>query len=98
MKRVSQSITSGAKNIIGKNVEQARLCCGYTQKQLSEKLEIYGLYICRDSVSRIESGMRQVTDFEALMIVHVLNIDMNQLFDGALRDCLKSSTDISSYL
>lgn len=93
MKRSPQLITGGAKNIIGKNVEAARIRCGYTQKQLSEKLEVLGLSICRDSICRIERGARQVTDFEALMIGYVLNVDMNQLYDATLSSCLSVFTD-----
>lgn len=80
-------------NVVGKNVEVARIRIGYTQRQLSEKLEVYGLSICRDSVCRIERGARQVTDFEALMIAHVLNVDMNQLYEGALNQCLTAGAD-----
>lgn len=69
-------------------MEKARIHSGYTQKQLSEKLEILGLCICRDSICRIERGTRQVTDFEALLIGHVLGIDMNQMFQGALNKLL----------
>ena len=87
MKRVGQTITRGAKNVIGANVEQIRTQRGYSQKQLSEKLEVLGLSICRDSICRIERCTRQVTDYEALMIAAVLGIDMNRLFEGSLERC-----------
>ena len=81
MKRLKQQITKGKKNIIGNNVEKARKKAGISQEQLSARLEVEGLSICRDSICRIERGSRQVTDYEAFMIAYVLNIPIEMLFD-----------------
>jgi hypothetical protein len=50
-----------------------------SQKELSEKLELQGVYVCRGSVSRIEDCSRTVTDIELYAIALVLNVDVNEL-------------------
>ena len=80
VKRLEQQITNGKKNVVGYNVEKARKKAGISQEQLSARLEVQGLPICRDSICRIEKGSRQVTDYELFMIAHVLNISVEMLF------------------
>ena len=52
-----------------------------TQKELSEKLETYAVYICRGSISRIEDQSRTVTDIELYAISKILQISIEELFD-----------------
>ena len=54
---------------------------GYSQRQLSEKLELEAVYTCRGSVSRIESGVRAVTDIELAAIAKILGVSVDKLFD-----------------
>ena len=51
-------------NITGQRIKEARMKAGLSQKKLSERLETEAVYVCRGSVSRIESGERTVTDIE----------------------------------
>jgi len=67
-------------NITGKRIKEARQNVGLSQKVLSEKLETYAVYVCRGSVSRIESGERTVTDIEIDAISKVLNVTLDYLF------------------
>ena len=68
-------------NIIGDRIRQAREKKGYTQKQLSEKLELMAVYTCRGSVSRIENGKRAVTDIEIDAISKILDVSLDYLFN-----------------
>ncbi len=77
MKRI---IDSEKKNIIGERMKKARLDAGMTQLQLSQRLELMAIYICRGSISRIENGEREVTDIEIDGISSVLHISLDQLF------------------
>lgn len=52
-----------------------------SQKELSEKLETYAVYICRGSISRIEDQSRTVTDIELYAISKILQISIEELFD-----------------
>ena len=51
-------------NIVGNQVKYWRKKKKMSQKELSERLETYAIYICRGSISRVEDGSRTVTDIE----------------------------------
>lgn len=73
-------VDSPSKNIIGERVKEARIKSGLTQKQLSEKLEILAVYVCRGSISRIESRQRLITDIELNGLSRVLNVSLEFMF------------------
>jgi len=50
-----------------------------SQDQLAARLQIEGLGVNQNSVSRIETGKRIVADFELLTLSKVLNVDINWL-------------------
>lgn len=77
MKRISEIQKA---NITGERIKEARIKAGMSQQQLSAKLELMAIYICRGSVSRIETGERAVTDIEIDAISKVLNVPLNYLF------------------
>jgi len=68
------------KNITGKRIKEARKKARLAQQELSKKLELEAVYVCRDSVSRIESGLRSVTDIEIDVISRILNVSFDYLF------------------
>ena len=67
-------------NIIGNRIKDARKKAGLSQQQLSNKLELMAVYVCRGSVSRIENGERAITDIEIDAISKVLGVSLNYLF------------------
>lgn len=78
-----QRIVDGKnKNIIGDKLYKIRLQKGFTQKDLSDRLELLGVYVCRGSVSRIENHTRSVTDIEIYAISKVLKVKITELFEG----------------
>lgn len=52
-----------------------------TQRELSEKLELLGVYVCRGSVSRMEERTRTVTDIELYAISCVFGVPVSALFE-----------------
>ncbi len=80
VKRIKDETVSTLMNITGRNIRNKRLAAHLTQKQLSEKLETMAVYVCRGSVSRIESGERIVTDIELQAIADVLHVSIESLF------------------
>lgn len=78
MKRI---IDGSQVNIIGAKIRQAREEKEYSQKQLSEKLELMAVYTCRGSISRIENSKRAVTDIEIDAISKILNVSLDYLFN-----------------
>ena len=76
MKRIKDEAAPAALNITGRNIREARIAAKLTQKQLSEKLETLAVYVCRGSVSRIESGERLITDIELKAIAEILHVQI----------------------
>ena len=70
-------------NLIGKNLKKIRKDKRISQRELANKLELLGIYICRGSISRIEEGLRTVTDIELAGLAKVLEIEISDLMDTA---------------
>jgi transcriptional regulator with XRE-family HTH domain len=80
-------IIDGTKmNMIGANVARRREELHMSQQKLSDKLELYAVYVCRGSISRIEDRSRTVTDIELYAIAKVLNVKIDDLFDKDMMD------------
>ena len=65
---------NGKKNLCGDRVHEARCKVRLTQSDLAAKLQIAGITIERDSVSRIEIGTRFVADYELRALSKILNV------------------------
>ena len=70
---------NGSKNICGKRVKEARKKLNLSQENLAAKLQIEGIVIERDSVSRIEIGTRFVADYELAALSKILNVSLEYL-------------------
>lgn len=81
---MARIIEGNKQNIVGQNVKKARVAAKLSQKQLAVKLEGVAVYICRGSISRIESGERTITDIELWGISQVLNVPIADLFPKEL--------------
>ncbi len=71
----------GKKNICGERVHEARCKMRLTQSDLAARLQINGIIIERDSISRIEIGTRFVADYEIRELAKILNVSVNWLLD-----------------
>lgn len=83
---MSRIIDGNNMNIIGKNVKTYRNMRKMSQQELSDKLEIMAIYICRGSISRIEDLSRTVTDIELYGLAKVLDVSIYDLIDDSLID------------
>ena len=70
---------NGSKNISGKRIHDARKLSKLTQSDLAAKLQLKGILIERDSISRIEIGTRFVSDYELREIAQILKVSVNWL-------------------
>ena len=66
-----------AKRIVADIKETKKM----SQQELSDKLEILAIYICRGSISRIEDKSRTVTDIELYGLSKVLGVSIDSLFE-----------------
>ena len=65
---------NGTKNICGKRIKEARHNLKLSQADLAARLQVEGVNIERDSISRIEKGTRFVADYEILVLCKILNV------------------------
>lgn len=70
---------NGKKNICGERVHEARCRYRMTQSDLAAKLQVSGIVIERDSISRIEIGSRFVADYELRELAKILNVTVDWL-------------------
>ena len=78
---MARIIDGDEMNLIGDNVRKFRKMKKMSQKTLSEKMELIGVYVCRGSVSRIEDKVRTVTDIELYALSKVLGVTMEDLIE-----------------
>ena len=81
---MARIIDGDKMNLVGANVRLYRKKKKMSQQELSDKLELMGVYVCRGSVSRIEDQSRTVTDIELYAIALVLGVTVNELFENAI--------------
>lgn len=77
---------NGKSNIIGKNVKKYRLQKGYTQEQLCQKLDLFGLNLYHSDIYLIENNKRLVRDYEAFAFAQVFEISLNELYSDAVKE------------
>lgn len=65
---------NGKKNICGDRVHEARCRLRLTQSDLAAQLQVSGINIERDSISRIEIGTRFVADYELRALAFLLKV------------------------
>lgn len=70
---------NGRKNLCGNRVKEARARLNITQADLAVRLQVAGVTMERDSVSRIEIGTRFVTDYELSVLSDVLGVSVEWL-------------------
>ena len=71
----------GGNNLCGRRVRELRLAMPghFSQRMLSERLQIEGLDLDKNAVQRIESGERFVTDIELRALARVLGVTAGEL-------------------
>ena len=69
----------GKKNISGDRIHQARTAMRLSQSDLAARMQINGVFIEREAISKIETGDRFVTDYELMIFAKVLNVSVHWL-------------------
>ena len=70
---------NGKKNICGERLREARVVRRLRQEDLAARVQIKGVNIERDSISRIELGTRFVSDFELKIFAEALGVSVQWL-------------------
>lgn len=69
------------RNIIGKRVKEGRKKLNLSQEELAAKLESSGWKINRVGIAKIETGLRQVTDIQVMILAKILKVPSDWLLD-----------------
>lgn len=72
---------NGKKNICGERIREARQKRRMSQCELAAKMQLAGIVIERDSISRIEIGTRFVPDYELPIYAEVLQVSVSWLLN-----------------
>lgn len=71
----------GRKNACGVQLRRLRVKKRLSQGDLAARVQIAGVTLERDSISRIESGTRFVADYELYIFAKVLGTEMAVLLE-----------------
>ncbi len=66
----------GKRNLCGDRVREARARHRISQSDLCRMLQLAGVAVERDTISRIESGSRFVADFEVTALAEALDVSI----------------------
>ncbi len=69
----------GAKNVSGDCIHRARTAMRLSQADLAARMQVNGVTIEREAISKIETGDRFVTDYELMVFAKVLGVSMDWL-------------------
>jgi len=73
---------NGNYNVVGLNIKKYREAKNISQRELSNKLSLYGIDLYHSDISRIESLQLFVRDYELKIICKILNIKLEQLYEN----------------
>lgn len=69
----------GRRNICGDRIREACQRARLSQSDLCRALQLAGVTVERDVISRIENGSRFVADFEVVAVAEILDVSVDWL-------------------
>lgn len=69
----------GQKNISGDRIHQVRTTKRISQDELAARLQVRGVVLGREAISKMETGDRFVADYELMALADVLGVSMDWL-------------------
>jgi len=70
---------NGRKNLCGDKVRESRSKMRMSQSDLAARMQVEGVTLERDSVSRIENGTRFVADYELKVLAKIFDVSLDWL-------------------
>ena len=78
----SRKTLYGNANMVGRNIERLRKERGIKQKDFIARMQVLGCNMNPTSYSKLEGQHRSATDVEIYTAAKILNVQMEELFDG----------------
>lgn len=69
----------GKKNLSGDRIHQARTALRLSQSDLAARMQVQGVIIEREAISKIETGDRFVADYELMVFADILGVSLEWL-------------------
>ena len=80
---------NGKLNAIGNKVKEYRIKNKMTQKELAERLQLYGIDLNKNSLQKLERGDRVIKEYELAAFCEVLNVSADEILKGCIDNLLK---------
>ena len=71
----------GRKNLCGDRIRSIRMKKRITQEELAARMQVEGVTIERDCISRIEMGSRFVADYELKVLSRIFGVSVDWLLE-----------------
>ena len=73
----------GKNNICGNKIAKLRMqhVPKMSQRALADKLQLFGLDVDKNAISKMECGDRFITDIELVAIANVFGVSITELFN-----------------
>lgn len=69
----------GKKNISGARIRECRAKRRMSQQELAAQMQVRGVTIERNCVSRMETGVRFITDYELMVLSNIFSVSTDWL-------------------
>lgn len=79
---MKQRTHSNGKNLVGERLKLLRQQANLSQRDLAQKLQLIGIDMDKNVITRIETNKRYVTDFELQALKEIFNVTYDYLIDG----------------
>lgn len=79
---MKQRTNTNGKNLIGERLKFLRASKKLSQRDLARELQLMGIDMDKNVITRIETNKRYVTDFELQAIKEFFEISYDYLIDG----------------
>ncbi len=79
---MKQRTNTNGKNLIGERLKSLRSAKNLSQRDLARELQLVGIDMDKNVITRIETNKRYVSDFELQALKRIFNVSYDYLIDG----------------
>ncbi len=79
---MKQRTDANGKNLIGERLKVLRNQKNLSQRDLARELQLIGIDMDKNVITRIETNKRYVSDFELSALKQIFNVSYDYLIDG----------------
>ena len=79
---MKQRTDTNGKNLIGERLKTLRAKANLSQRDLARQLQLIGVDMDKNVITRIETNKRYVNDFELQALKQIFGVSYDYLIDG----------------